>query len=181
MAHCPTLLFAGLILLSGCATNGAFPSLQYREIERRFSDLPRCGREACADDPDTDEQAAPPAPIADDPALGARIGALTTQAREGQRRFAAALPLANRAAGRAGAAGSESWIEAQQELSRLESARSDTVAALAELDALAVERRAAGTSASDAARIEGALGEVRGLVEAQRAEVLRLQERLSPR
>jgi hypothetical protein len=173
----PLLLFSALTLLTGCAPQGEFPSLAPRAVEGEVSPAANCRSEGtCADT----APAAAPAPIADDPQFAARLSELTERARAGNREFAALLPQAQRSAGRAGRAGSEPWIEAQQFVSRLEAARSATVDALAELDALAIGRSEdGGTSQRDRERVLAAAQEIRDLAEAQRAELDRLNRQLS--
>ena len=172
------MISAALLLAAGCTSQGAFPSLAERSVERAYS-----GRAAppCA----TGEgetalpvRAASAAPAVDDPQLRARIEALLEAVRAGQASFAAAQPAAARGAARAGAAGSETWLEAQQELSRLEAARGRTVDALAELDRLAAARTA-DASAGDAAAMAAGLEEARRVADAQQAELTRLQARIN--
>lgn len=110
------------VALAACLDRGEYPSLKPQPFEI-------AGRNA----------APPPPPIADDPArpeVVARVAALVTQGREGQRAFAAELDRARPVIARAGAADSESWITAQEQLSGLEASRAATVTAMAELDAL---------------------------------------------
>src|SRR5688500_6763904 len=84
------------------------------------------------------------------------------------RSTACSPPPRRAAASRAGAAGSDSWSEAQQALSRLETARARTTAALADLDRLAVERASAGTlGEADAQRMRAATAEIQGLADSQ--------------
>lgn len=153
-----------LALLAGCAAGGEYPSLAPRDVEKLSMDEPV--RVAPVQD--------------DDPALGTRLAELLSQARAGNAAFQARLPSASTLAEKAGAAGSETWIEAQQELSRLEASRAPTVTALGDLDALSLARAGAGTSAADAASVTSALDEVRGLAEAQQAASGRLTRLLTP-
>jgi Meckel syndrome type 1 protein len=118
--------------------------------------------------------------VANDPQLAARISELAERARAGGRAFAALLPDAQGSVARAGAAGSEPWVQAQQLVSRLEGARSPTADALAELEALAIARSEdAGTSQEDRERVLAAVQEIRALAQAQRAELERLSGQLS--
>ena len=71
--------------------------------------------------------------------------------------------------------GTEGWIAAQQEISRLEAARARTVNALAELDALAISRSGVPVGEADYQAVLAAAEEVRGLVQAQQAELDRIQ------
>ena len=170
----PLLLLA---LLSACASEGETPSLAPRPMEYELAGrpLPPCLAGAAPAAPAGSAEAAP----ADDPQLAAHIETLLGNARSGQADFAAALPGAQRSASRAGAAGTESWIAAQQELSRLEAARARTASALAELDSLFLARSGAPASADDLQRIGAASEEVRALADAQDAEIGRLNAALS--
>src|SRR5688500_16718120 len=101
-------LFCGLLTLGGCAPSDGFPSLAMRpvELQRSFEEPER-----------------PPVIVPSDASLLARIQALRGEAGSGDSAFEAAWPAAQAAVGRAGGRESESWIEAQQALSRLEAAR----------------------------------------------------------
>lgn len=175
------LLLAGLAAsLSGCVNQGEFPSLAPRAAERELSGepVPPC----LAEPGDSLSPADPalPSPPPDDPQLSAEVERLLGQARGGERAFAAILPAARRSVGRAGPAGSELWIEAQQDVSRLEAARAPTVQALADLDMLSIRRSGdSGTSAADRERVLQATQQVRALAEDQRSELARLVAALS--
>jgi hypothetical protein len=167
-------------LIAGCAEQGSFPSLAPRPIEYTLSGrpVPPCiaGEAGGAAAP---AEAAPSAP-AQDPEIAASIERLLGSARQGQSDFAAILPAAQAAAMRAGAAGSEGWIAAQQEISRLEAARVRTQDALAELEALSLKcSNDRNASAADLQRVTTATEEVRGLATGQQAEIDRLSASLS--
>ena len=172
-------LLSAAVLLSACAGQGDYPSLAPRPIERELSGAPVPPCE------DGAEAIAPVAPVlapvvANDPQLQSRVGELLALARAGDRDFAALRPVARASVARAGAAGSDPWIEAQQLLSRLEAARSKTAVAVAELDSLIVARAGdPATSAEDRERLLEAAREVRALADAQRAAVERLNAGLS--
>jgi len=155
-----------LALLAGCAaTQGPFPSLAPRAVERELS------------------QEAVPTPVPtvpEDPALRSRIAQLIGLAREGQSAFEAALGSARAAVAGAGAAGSEGWTMAQVEISRLGAARAPTVNALAELDALAIARARKPTSASDTAAVEAAVAQVQAMADRQHDQLESLRGSLSP-
>lgn len=159
---CPHRRLAPLIpvLVAGCAAPGSFPSLAPRPIERALA---------------AERAAAPPA-AATAPKLVEQVAAHLVEARAGQAAFAAALPAANAGVARAGAPASEGWIAAQQAVSQLEAARAPTVAALAELDRLAVVR----ADTADLPAIAPALAETRALADAQEREIAALQARISP-
>lgn len=162
MIRLPLLLAAGaaLLLAGGCAPEGEFPSLALRPIE--------------AEDPLEEPVRTPPVVDAD-PALRARAAELLTEARRGDAQFDTAYRPAAAAARRAGAPGSETWIEAEQALSRAEAARAPTTSALAELDRLATERAALPTNEQDFAAIVAALDEAGRLAlgQQQRYDALR--------
>ena len=122
---------AAALFLAGCAAQGPFPSLAPRPAELEDMSV---------------EPVRPEPVVADDPALAERIAALTGEARAGWRAFEAEAGAAERAAAASGASGSDSWLAAQQALSRLEAARGRTMAARAALDELALERQGQPTS-----------------------------------
>lgn len=147
--------------LAGCAAPGPYPSLAPRPIEKALG-----------------EPGVPPVvpPLPDNPAVASRVASLVGEAKAGESEFRAALPAASAAVRRAGAVGSDSWIEAQQAVSRAETAESRTTRALADLDRFAVdEANARALSASDLARLQAATAEVQRLAESQQAEIVRLQ------
>lgn len=142
-----------LLLAAGCAAPGPYPSLAPRPAEKAYAE---------------DAEERKPTPQPDDPALAGEIDRLLAEAGAGGAAFDSAFPAAQAAATAAGAAGSDSWIEAQQALSRLESARARTTAALADLDRLAVERTAAGTlGAGDSERLRRATEAMQALADSQ--------------
>ncbi len=153
-----------LLLAAGCAAPGPYPSLAPRPAEKAYAE---------------DAEERKPTPQPDDPALAGEIDRLLAEAKAGSADFDAALPAAETAAKASGAAGSDSWMEAQQALSRLEAARARTTAALADLDRLAVERTSAGTlGAADAQRLRAATSEIQALADAQAERLRRLGESL---
>ncbi len=160
-----TAALAAASLIAGCAPSGDFPSLAVRPVERDLAAAP--------------ERPAPPEAPAD-AQLTARIAELLAQVRQGESAFRAALPDAERATRAAGGAGTESWVAAQQEISRLEAARAPTVAALAELDRLGIERGNMPTAATDLQALLAANEEAGALAAAQRADIDRLSGALSP-
>jgi hypothetical protein len=146
-------LAGAALLLSDCTTSGPFPSL-----------APRPGEDLPIEEPVRTHQDAP-----GDAALRRRIDALAAQAREGMSAFDAAYDTAAHAAAGSGAEGSDSWIAAQEALSRLEAARSRTADAVAELDQLARARADLPTSAGDQAALEAAI-EAAGRIAANQQE-----------
>jgi hypothetical protein len=158
------LLLAAAFAPAACAPPGPYPSLEPRPIEKALA--------ASEEEP----VAAVPA---DQPALPARIAALLGEARRGAAEFDAALPAAQAAAAGAGAPESDSWVEAQQALSRLEASGAMTGKALADLDALALsETQARVLSPGDIERLEAAVREAQALAARQKAEAARIQARI---
>ena len=159
--RCFVLLTA--LLLGACSAASTGPSLAPRAVERRGMEEP---------------VATPVAARAADAALRARIDAALAEVRRGQSGFSDLLSRTEAAASAAGAAGSESWVSAEQLLSALENARGPSPAGLAEIDSLLTTRLAAGETAG-AAELEAARAEALPIVEAQDATLDRLQRRIS--
>lgn len=150
--------------VAGCAPPGPYPSLEPRPIEKALADTEEPPAEASAPD---------------EAGLPARIAALSAEVRRGEREFDAVSPAARAAAERAGAAESESWIEAQQALSRLEAAGALSGKALADLDALAMaEEQSRRVSAGDLARLQAAISAAQAVVDAQGAVIRRIKASL---
>jgi hypothetical protein len=148
--------------LAGCVSQGPFPSLALRPAEQE----------------DWTEEPMHAAPVvADDATLPTRIAAVIAEAREGARAFEADLPAAERATAHIGAEGSDSWIEAQQAISRLQASRGKTDEAAAELHQMRVARSGQPTSAADLAAIDDAIEQVRLLVEGQQQQLDRIERR----
>ena len=158
------LLPLSALALAGCVAEDGFPSLAQRPAEL---------------DTSLEEPSRPAVEVPSDPALLARIAELRRQAAEGERSFAAALPPTEAVVARAGAAGSESWVEAQQALSRLEVNRGATMRALADLDRLAIDRAGLATNGADFAAINAAIAEVQQIAAAQQQRWDRLRNRLA--
>jgi len=159
----PLLPFA---LVAGCAEQGSYPSLAPRPIEQALRDA--------------DEQPPRP-PLPDDPALAERLAGFVAQARSGVSGFDKELAAAERAVATAGAPGSESWIAAQQAVSRVEAARAVTTRALGELDSFSVSQaNARALSDADLARLAEATAEVQAIATRQSEALNRLQGALRP-
>jgi len=127
------LPLASLISLAACAgDSNLYPSLARRDVER-----------AAASPSPT--PAPLPSPSAD-PAMLAALPRAVAAAQAAQDRFAAARPGAERAVGSGAGStqGSEAWAVASIALAGLESARSDAMIALADVDALYAEARVNG-------------------------------------
>jgi len=159
-----SLLILLVALAPACAPSGSFPSLAPRPVERL-----------------SDEEPVRVQPfVAADPALAGQVAGLLAQARKGNAVFQAALPAARASVARAGAAGSDSWVEAQQAVSRLEAARAETAAAVTRLDTLSIERAARPTNPVDFQAVLGALEIAQSLADGQKAEIDSLRGRLRP-
>ena len=156
-------LAAAAFAASGCAPAGPFPSLAIRPEERLIT---------------VGEPRRPRVDPAGDPALRGRVDALLGQGRSGTRAFDEAEPAAERAVRAAGASGSEGWVSAQQQLSRLEAARVETTTALAELNDLASARAGQATNSADYAAIEQAIAELERLAAGQQARLDALRSRI---
>ena len=155
---------AGLLAIAGCASDTVnYPSLARRDVERIKAAPPPAGTPVVAPSPDA--------------SLPARLAGLVADAREAHRRFGEARDRAERAvAAAAGAAvGSDAWATGSIALASLESARSQAMIALADLDALYASARI--SSSPDAPAIAAARDEVSGLVIEEDAIVIDLQRR----
>jgi hypothetical protein len=153
------------LLAAACAGGGGdYPSLAVREAERIYA----------SGDP------IKPAPvIADRPGIAARIGALLAAGRDNQSAFEAALATAQQLAGRAGGPGSDSWVAAQQAVSRAEAARASIASARADLDAFAAVEAAAGpVSDADFARLTEGSAQLHALATRQQERLDAVRARL---
>ena len=130
----------------------------------------------------------PRIPIADqtpagtvDPALAGRLSELVSTVRSAAPAFEAREAEASRLAAAAGPAASESWIAAEQALSRLVAQYGVTTAAAADIDGLAARRLEAQRWITPAERhaIEAAASDV-GAISARQAEAIdRLKNQLA--
>ena len=148
-----------MLSLSGCMAEGPFPSLAQRDVERR----------------PLGEPVRPNPIIADDAALRITLLELTRLARQAHSDFTAVVGLADTAARSAGGPGSDSWIAAQEQLSRAEAARAGTTRALGDLDRLALDRSNLPTSLADQAALAAAKTEIERLTADQQARLDRLK------
>lgn len=126
-----SLLVLASLATSACGGDrGRFPSLARRPAERAYGiAMPVTGA--------TPEMQAPVAP---DAAVAVRVAALKEQALKADARFAARRAGAERAvaAARGAAVGSEAWSVAQIAIAELDSARSEGMVAMADLDRMLV-------------------------------------------
>ena len=162
----PITALAAAAMLAGCVAQGPFPSLAPREAERA--------------DPTAEPVRTAPI-VAPDPALRGRLTELIALARQGERDFEAAYAPAQAAARAAGRQGTESWIDAQQALSRLEAARAETTRALAELDRLAIDRADRPANAQDHAALLAAIEQAAAIAAGQQGRIDRIRTALSAR
>lgn len=149
-----------LTLLGACSTvEGEFPSLERRPYE---NNNPISAREA------------PLSPVVLPADLSAKVAMLNARHRAAQQAFDTGLPslqsVASRAAGTA--AGSETWVNAHLQLSRLDKARADSVAAVREFDTLISEQ--SDTGSNFLPLLTEAQRPVADAVAAQNAEIERL-------
>ena len=164
MSRVHLLPLALLAALTACAAPGPYPSLEPREVERRYA----------AGDPER-----VPTPAPDLPALQGSVAGLLAEGRHGDSAFESALAAARPLVARAGAAGSETWLAAQQALSGAESARAPTVEALADLDTYAAGQAAKGPlSPQDAERIASATAQLQEMANRQHAALASLRAAL---
>ncbi|MDR2858185.1 MAG: hypothetical protein LBV50_10120 [Novosphingobium sp.] len=133
-----------LLPLTACAAGRDYPSLEPRPAERAGGTARPVAPEA---------PPAPPPPPS--PQFTARLSQLLEQARTGHERFTGKRTAAEKAvaAGGSDAPGSEGWAVATATLSALESARSDTGMAMAELDQLYAAETIAASETGDYGKV----------------------------
>ena len=156
---------AALLLTVGCAAEGPFPSLLPREAER-----------ATAEEPEQPVREAP-----SEAGVGSSVAELLALARQGDNAFEAAHARASEAVRGGGAVGSDSWVAAQEVISRAEAARADTTRALVELDQLALARAGRPTNPADLAAIQAAVAEAERIAAGQQVRIDRLRGAVSGR
>jgi hypothetical protein len=115
-----------------------------------------------------------------DSSLAGRLEALVNQARSGDADFQPAAAEAQRLAAAAGPAQSESWIAAQEALSRAVSAKEATARALGDIDDLGGDRlqKNAGLAPSDLDAIQRAGAEVSAIDQRQSQTIKAIQATL---
>jgi hypothetical protein len=170
------LLSSFALFLAGCAQMGndgrGYPSLSRRPVEM--------GGTVAQIVPATAQQAQ----LAEDTSdLTATLAVLVERLRQGARAFDAAYArTAHHVGAAAGAAvSSESWVIANLGISALESARNESVSALASLDTLYIERMKSiseGKVAGAAEAIDAARREALGTVDDQNDRLDGLKSRL---
>jgi hypothetical protein len=112
--------------------------------------------------------------------LATQLAALVNQAREGDAAFGPAAAEAQRLAASAGAPQSESWIAAQEALSRAVAAKEATARALGDIDSLGGDRLQANTgmAPSDLAAVQRASAEVFAIDQRQSGTIKSIQAAL---
>jgi len=151
--------------LAGCASSAAPPSLLPRAAEAIDPRVPVMR-------PMNDR------PV--DPALARRLAELVGQARSGDAAFRPAAAEAARLADAAGREHDDSWVAAQEALSRAVAARAPTARALGDIDALGADALAEkrGLAPADLAAIKDAAAEAAALDQRQADTIAAIQRRL---
>ena len=164
--NCQPLAVLSLLGLAACASdNSGYPSLARRDVERA----------AAAPSP---TPGAPASPAPADPTLAEKLPRSVAAAQEAQRRFAAARGNAERlvSSGAGSSRGSEAWAVASIALAGLETARSEAMIALADLDALYADARINGLGGQS--EIEAARAAVSAIIGEQDDVLAALRGRL---
>ncbi len=127
----PFLLTTTLLGSACTETPGVYPSLALRPIESRS---------------DAEPVAAPPGPVAPDPALDTQIATAMAAVGTAHAAYTAAAGKAESAASKPGSqlVGSDSWVGAQAALADLDTQRSETVTAASQLEQMITDRGVAG-------------------------------------
>lgn len=166
MKYTPNRLMLSLLvfpLIGGCSSGGGFPSLAPRAAEKspwvvtdadtaRAADQGRItgSRSAAPSAPDT---VVSQAPVSAE--LATRLKQLENSARAAHERFVGKRPVARQlvAAARGTAIASEAWSIATVAVADLESARSDAMVSLGELDRMYVAQRIDGGNGTEIAAV----------------------------
>lgn len=166
-------LVALALLLGGCASAGQYPSLARRDAERV----------AASAMPVAAASPAPAAPRVASEGLAGKLSALVAQARGADSRFAARRSRAETLVGaaRGAAIASEAWSVATVAVSELESARSEAMIAMADLDAMNAADRIANPNepSADAPAIAAARDTVSAIIAGEDAVLAALKGRLA--
>ncbi len=165
-------LLVSATVLGGCSSDkSAYPSLARRPVER------------IANDPAQADPAPPPLPAPSPAALAARLDSLVDAARGAHERFRTRRVRAEQLVAAAGgsAVSSEAWSVATIALADLESARSEAMVTLADLDALLAADRVANavTGGGSAPDIAAARDKVIALVGEEDAVLAGLRSRMA--
>ena len=161
------LLLLTAFTVAGCSTSpGPEPSLGPRAAEAIDPRLPIL-------------ETAPTGSV--DPALAAQLQALVSTALAASPAFDARAAEANRLAAAAGPMASESWVAAEQALSRLVEQYGETTRVAGDIDALAANRLEGQrwVSPADRSAIAAAAAEVAAISDPQAAAIDRLTDLLA--
>lgn len=170
------VLTVALLALGGCASanRSRFPSLERRAAERQY------GTALPVTVPSTGAQ---PAPLPANAGFAARVSALRDRAQDAHRAFSAQQGAATRlaTAARGAAPGSEAWSVAQVALAGLDSARSEGMIAMADLDRMLIAATEAAVSGGDAdlVMVKPAHAEVQRMLNEEDAAIAELRDRIS--
>jgi hypothetical protein len=163
-----SLLLALPALAAGCASDeGDFPSLAQRPAEREYAE----------------EQMSPPKvrpPLPADAAVATRAEGFVAAAREAEGGFSRAYETAAAAVAKAGPAGSDSWVIAQEAVSRAVAAQAPVSKIVGAFDDYAASRsRETPLAPGDVERLHAAAAELERIAQDQAARVRRLEATLS--
>jgi hypothetical protein len=162
MPRIPTIALL-LALPAGCATGGDFPSLAPRPAELLSMEEP------VRTDP----------PVAPSAQVRGRAAELLARARQGDGAFEAAYSQALPVVRSAGPPDSDSWVQAQEAVSRVEAARETSTSALAELDRYVSEQADEPTNEADHQVLIEALRTAEALVSDQQRRLAALRDSVS--
>ncbi|CAH0353250.1 hypothetical protein [Sphingobium sp. CECT 9361] len=169
------LLSSLALLLTGCAAGvadtSAYPSLARRPVESADYDTPAA----------TPAPTAPAASPSDDAELARYVGQAAAGATAFDKAYAEAQRLTRAASG--AAVSSDPWVAAQAAISALESARNDSVSALAALDTLYTARVSAiadGKMSGSVDAIDAARASALAMVDSQNDRLDALRAMLAP-
>ncbi|HMC91744.1 MAG TPA: hypothetical protein VKI45_04720 [Allosphingosinicella sp.] len=162
------LLLALPALAAGCASNeGDFPSLAQRPAEREYA-AEQMGP----------AKVRPPLPA--DASVASRTESFVADARGAAGAFTQAYEAAAAAVAKAGAPGSDSWVIAQEAVSRAVAAQAPLARISGELDDYAAARaRQTPLAPADIERLHAATAEVERLAAEQAARIRRLEASLT--
>jgi hypothetical protein len=138
---CPIIITLPFMVMACAADTTNYPSLARRDAEKvANAGLP-----------------AQPAPAATNPEMDARLARLVDQAQAAHEKFDSRRAKAESVTANPGSVGSDSWANASLARADLESARSDVMIALADLDEIYAAERVAGRDAAATAKARAAV------------------------
>jgi len=158
------LISAATLALVACGSQVPAPSLMPRAVEKQPIDMP------------LSEATERETPV--DAALQAQIATQLATAEAGDRKFAEQRAVADAAIARAAGAkpGEENWVQAQEAITALETARTAVRDAAAAIDALRLDP--ANASTGNRAAIDAAATQVDGILRAEASTVAALTAKL---